>query len=99
MGCCTLDREEKTVAGATASGLLRSICNFKFIFILNSLNRLFGQINKLNESLQNSKIDIIKARELALHIYRLMYVKLNKFYFLNFIQSANKYVKIRKVKV
>lgn len=26
---------------------------------------MFGQINKLNESLQNSKIDIIKARELA----------------------------------
>ena len=60
-----IDKEEKTVAGATASGLLKSICNFKFIFILNSLNRLFGQINKLNESLQNSKIDIIKAREIA----------------------------------
>jgi hypothetical protein len=43
--------EDKTSAGATASGLLRSISKFIFVFVSRVLNNLFLITNRLNEYL------------------------------------------------
>ena len=49
--------------GATASGLLKKIKNFKFIFYIEVLYRCFKAINTLSLAFQAVEIDIVRAQD------------------------------------
>ena len=53
-----------TKCGATASGLLKKIKTFNFVFYSELLLKCFKIINILNESLQKEDLDIVKAQDL-----------------------------------
>jgi hypothetical protein len=53
-----VSEEEKTNIGATATGLLKWISNFTFVFYCRALNELFIITNRLSEYLQGSTVDV-----------------------------------------
>ena len=51
--------DDNTNVGATASGILNQMNNFKFVFYCNLLHEIFQITNVLNLELQSEKMDVI----------------------------------------
>lgn len=60
-----MDEDDKTNAGATASGILNQMNNFKFVFYANLLHQIFETTNILNLELQSEQMDVVSAFKLS----------------------------------